>query len=334
MSSARQVVVAEYDEAWPARYEELRALLVATLGGAVVAIEHIGSTAVPGSAAKPIIDIDVAVADYSSAHELRGPLEAAGFRRTVEGDLPDRQFYVRDQGGRRSCHLSLTFLGGDTWLSHQALLARLRNDPDARREYADVKRRLAALNLTPEAYAEAKTEVIQRLLGHGWRKSLPRSPLVSRRVLVVAGFVLVVLLAGIGLSYYTETSRGGDGLPDHRSVRAADLAGHPEATLFYPGSKLVSTVRSDQSSDPGNPTSGPAKIDTLLSVAAAPDTVTSWYDRELAARGWRAVAAAPAIAPPPGEFSVEWRRGRREFFELTLHPDHTYRVAYLVGTGR
>lgn len=335
MNTERQVVVADYDDAWPVQYEELRTLLAATLGDAVVAIEHVGSTAVHGLAARPIIDIDVAVADYSSAHELRGPLEAAGFQRALNGDFPDRQFYVREEDGRRTSHLSLTFLGGETWLSHQALLTRLRTDPDARREYADVKRRLAALNLAPEAYTTAQTEVIERLAGQGWRKGLARPPLVPRPLLVVAGIVLFVLLAGTaGLSYYTETSSGADGLPDHRAVRSADLARHSEATLFYPGSVVVSTSRSDQSSDPSNPTSGPARIETMLSVAAATDTVEFWYYDELAARGWGKTAAAATIGPAPGEVNVEWRRGRREFFELTLSADHTYRVVYLVGTGR
>ena len=345
MNTARQVVVADYDDAWPVQYEELRTLLAATLGDAVVAIEHVGSTAVPGLAAKPIIDIDVAVADYSSAHELRGPLEAAGFQRAVNGDFPDRQFYVREEDGRRTSHLSLTFLGGETWLSHQALLTRLRTDPDARREYAELKRRLATLNPTPEAYTDAKTEVIERLAGHGWRKGLPRPPLVSRRLLLAGSLGLLLVAGGIGgVAYYSETSRGADGLPDHRAVRAADLAGRPEAELFYPGSTVVNTARSDQSSDPTNLGAGPAKIDTLLVAQVTPDVVETWYGGALTQRGW---SLSPNISGAAnGEIDMQWRRGPREFFNVTLNLDRTtlgnvnvgpgliYRVVYLVGTGR
>ena len=73
-------MVVDYDPTWPDRFDSIRRLIAETLGRAAVAIEHVGSTAVPGLAAKPIIDVDVAVTDYSSAHELRGALESAGFR--------------------------------------------------------------------------------------------------------------------------------------------------------------------------------------------------------------------------------------------------------------
>ena len=340
------VVVVDYDPAWPGRYDALRRLLVEALGDAAVAIEHVGSTAVPGLAAKPIIDVDVALADYSSAHELREALEAAGFRRALCGDLADRQCYVRDEAGRRTCHLSLTFLDSETWLSHRALRDRLLTDPDAMAEYGDLKRRLAAQQLDPEVYKEAKTELTQRLQGTAWRKPPPRQPVISRRLLL-GGFALLALAGGaVGVAYYSETSRGSDGLPDHRPVRAADLASRPEAKLFFPGSTLVASARSDQGADPNNPASAPAKIDTLLATAASPAAVRAWYAERLAAGGWQAAPSNPTGEPAAGEEDLEWRRGLREFFDLKLNLDKAapggvdggvsgllYRVIYLVGTG-
>ena len=341
------VVVAGYDPAWPERFDALRRLLAETLGDAAVAIEHVGSTAVPGLAAKPIIDIDVALADYSSAHELRTALEAAGFRRTLAGDLPDRQFYVRDEDGRRTCHLSLTYLKSETWLSHRALLDRLLADPEARQDYGDLKERLATEHDDAEAYTNAKSVVIQRLIGTDWRKALPRQPVVSRRLLLVGGLGLLVLAGGAsGLAYYSETSRGPDGLPDHRPIRAADLAARPEAKLFFPSSAAVASSSSDQSSDPSNPAAGPAKIDTLLATTAAPTAVRAWYAERLAAAGWQPAPTNPGGDLGSGETDLEWRRGSREFFDLKLNLDRTsldslaggttgllYRVVYLVGTG-
>jgi GrpB-like predicted nucleotidyltransferase (UPF0157 family) len=339
------VAVVDYDATWPERFNALRRLLEETLGGAAVAIEHVGSTAVPGMPARPIIDVDVALADYSSAHELREPLEATGFRRTLAGDFPDRQFYVLDEDGRRACHLSLTYRGSETWLSHQALRDRLLADPEARREYGDLKQRLAAQQLDPEVYTEAKTDVMQRLLGHGWRPPPPRAP-ISRRLLLAGGIGVALVIATAGVAYYAETSRGPDGLPDHRAVRAADLASRPEAQLVYPGSTVVESAQSDQSADPNNPASTPAKIDTLLATAATAAEVQAWYAQRLSAGGWRAGPSSSGEAPT-GEVDLEWRRGAREFFDLRLYLDRSalgstgsgvggllYRVDYLVGAGR
>ena len=338
------VVVVDYETAWPERFDAIRRLLVETLGDAAVAIEHVGSTSVPGMAARPIIDVDVALADYSSAHELRPALEAAGFRRSLAGDLADRQFYIRDESGRRS-HLSLTYLDSETWLSHQALRDRLLADPEARREYSELKKRLAAGHADAGAYTVAKTEVIQRLAGQGWRKRPPAQPLISRRRLLVGGVALLALVGvGVGVAYYSENSRGADGLPDHRPIRAADLATRPEAKLFYPGSTLVQSIRVDQSADPNNPASMPAKIDTLLATAGQPEVLQEWYGQNLPAAGWR---AAPSVGGATGEVDLEWRRGAREFFVLKVYVERAalggvgegvsgllYRVEYLVGTGR
>jgi GrpB-like predicted nucleotidyltransferase (UPF0157 family) len=339
------VVVVDYDPSWPERFDALRRLLEETLGGAAVAIEHVGSTSVPELPAKPIIDVDVALADYSNAHELRRPLEVAGFRRTLAGDLGDRQFYIRDEGGRRS-HLSLTYLGSETWLSHRALRDRLRADPEARREYGDAKKRLAAQGLDAEAYTEAKTAVIQGLVGHGWRPRPPRPRLISRRLLLAGGLAIALVVATAGVAYYAETSRGPDGLPNHRAVRAADLASRPEAHLFYPGSAVVESAFADQSPDPGNPASGPAKVETVLATSASVADVQAWYSERLKAAGWRSTPSS-AVGAPAGEVDIEWRRGSREFFDLRLDLDRAapgsagsavggllYRVDYLVGSGR
>ena len=96
------VEVVDYDPAWPGRFAALRQLVVDTLGDAAVATEHVGSTSIPGLAAKPIIAMDLALAHYSSAHELRPSLHAAGFPHPMHCHFAAPRFPGRRADGRRS----------------------------------------------------------------------------------------------------------------------------------------------------------------------------------------------------------------------------------------
>jgi GrpB-like predicted nucleotidyltransferase (UPF0157 family) len=79
------VVVVDYDPAWPATFARLRERVVEVLGPLAVAVEHVGSTAVPGLAAKPIVDLDVVIADRGDLPEVVRRLRPLGYRH--EGDL-------------------------------------------------------------------------------------------------------------------------------------------------------------------------------------------------------------------------------------------------------
>jgi GrpB-like predicted nucleotidyltransferase (UPF0157 family) len=82
---ADSVVIVDYDPSWPSTFEQLRDRLAATLGRLAVAIEHVGSTAVPGLAAKPIIDLDVVIADRGDLPAVIQRLRPLGYQ--LEGDL-------------------------------------------------------------------------------------------------------------------------------------------------------------------------------------------------------------------------------------------------------
>jgi len=91
------IAIAAYDRAWPGRYEEMRARLEEALGPVAVRIEHVGSTAIPGLAAKPVIDIQVSVADVDDEDAFKAPIEGLGFLlRWVE---PGHRFGHRPQAG-------------------------------------------------------------------------------------------------------------------------------------------------------------------------------------------------------------------------------------------
>jgi GrpB-like predicted nucleotidyltransferase (UPF0157 family) len=164
------IVVVEYDPEWPAEFERERAAVAAVLGDRAIAIEHIGSTAVPGLAAKPLIDLMAGLADFEQAPACLELLEAAGHERALEGDFPGRRFLIRP-----ARHLSLTPHEGDYWRDQLAFRNALRADPELARAYGELKAQLAEIHDDPEDYTRAKTDFVVaalRAVGHrprsGW----------------------------------------------------------------------------------------------------------------------------------------------------------------------
>jgi GrpB-like predicted nucleotidyltransferase (UPF0157 family) len=152
----RELVVVDYDPQWPVQYAGHEERIVEAVGPDA-RVEHIGSTAVPGLAAKPIIDVLLVVPDITAEEDYLDPLLAAGY-----------QLRVREPGHRmvrtpdRDVHVHI--LEPDAPEADDYLLLRdhLRVDEADRKLYADTKRELAAGDWSDmNAYAEAKTEVIQ-----------------------------------------------------------------------------------------------------------------------------------------------------------------------------
>lgn len=152
------IVVVEYQSVWPRMFREIGERLRRELGDTALRIDHVGSTAVPGLDAKPIIDIQVSVASFEPLHAYRAPLERAGFvHRADNPELTKR--YFRERGGHRRTHVHVRRAG--SFSEQFALLFReyLRGHPGRSREYAAVKHSLAAQFSLPEQrqqYVEAK----------------------------------------------------------------------------------------------------------------------------------------------------------------------------------
>lgn len=137
-----QVIIAPYDPAWPVRFRELATGLRTALGSTALRIDHIGSTAIPGLAAKSIVDIQIAVVSFEPFDAIRLPLEALGYiYRADNSDLTKR--YFREQPGTTRTHIHVRKLG--SWSEQYALLFRdyVRAHPAVAAEYANVKHRLA-----------------------------------------------------------------------------------------------------------------------------------------------------------------------------------------------
>ena len=160
----RTVDLVEYSEDWPRQFERERAALADALGPTALAIEHIGSTAVPGMIAKPTIDIAVGVANIDDLPPHRSALEALGYEWRT-GFHADHVFLRKIVGDERTHHLHVIVWPSaefDQWILFRD---HLRTSPAAATEYAAVKRELAARFYSDRgAYVEAKSEVVRRLL--------------------------------------------------------------------------------------------------------------------------------------------------------------------------
>jgi GrpB-like predicted nucleotidyltransferase (UPF0157 family) len=160
----RAIEIAAYDPAWPRLFAELGRDLRGVLGEVALRIDHIGSTAVPRLAAKPVIDIQVSVASFDPLEAFKGPLQALGF--VYRADNPERtKRYFREPPGRRRTHLHVRRAG--SFSEQWALLFRdyLRAHRDAAVEYEAVKRRLAIrFRDDRHAYTDAKGPFVWELI--------------------------------------------------------------------------------------------------------------------------------------------------------------------------
>jgi GrpB-like predicted nucleotidyltransferase (UPF0157 family) len=142
----KAVVVVPYDVEWPARFAELETRVRAALGARVLELTHVGSTSVPGLAAKPIIDADLTVADSADEAAYVPDLEAAGFvLRVREPDWEEhRMFTVPD----RSVNLHVFSPGATEPRRHVLFREWLRTQADDRDVYAATKTELATAGFT------------------------------------------------------------------------------------------------------------------------------------------------------------------------------------------
>jgi GrpB-like predicted nucleotidyltransferase (UPF0157 family) len=154
-----------YDPAWPAAFERERVALEASIGPWVVGgIHHVGSTAVPGLEAKPIVDILVGVEDLGSSRECFEPLAALEYLYAPYRS-DEMHWFCKPHPDRRTHHLHLAPLTGRRYADELAFRDRLRADPATAERYAKLKRELAdRFPEDREAYTEAKTDFIRAAL--------------------------------------------------------------------------------------------------------------------------------------------------------------------------
>jgi GrpB-like predicted nucleotidyltransferase (UPF0157 family) len=156
----KRVNVVPYDAAWPRLFEEEADRIRASVGGPLRVIEHVGSTAVPGLPAKPIIDIAVSVESFDELDV--GALEALGYRYVpaFEDELPDRRYFTRG-----NYHVHVYEQEHEEFMDYLRFRDYLRTHPEDARAYGELKLRLATEDPeNRESYQLAKAPFVERLV--------------------------------------------------------------------------------------------------------------------------------------------------------------------------
>jgi GrpB-like predicted nucleotidyltransferase (UPF0157 family) len=172
---AGSIVVSDYDPDWPTLFEQERTRIKNALGPVALAIEHVGSTAVPGLPSKPIIDLLVGVPSLEEANErCIEPIEALGYNYIPEyaSWLPRELFFRRGPPGPWTHHVHLMEPFHSRWEALLVFRDYLRAHPEAARAYADIKRALAASSKDNiEAYRNGKNTFVEETTAkaRAWR---------------------------------------------------------------------------------------------------------------------------------------------------------------------
>jgi GrpB-like predicted nucleotidyltransferase (UPF0157 family) len=164
-----RITIEDYDSLWPQRFETLRSPIAATLGDLAALIEHIGSTAVPGLAAKPIIDIDVRLRAATDLPLAISRLASSGYEHRGDLGVPGREAF-RPPADDFPHHLYVCPPDSQQYRRHIAFRDYLRNHPEDASSYGALKRILVGkLGDQRNEYTEAKGEFIANIL----RRALP-----------------------------------------------------------------------------------------------------------------------------------------------------------------
>jgi GrpB-like predicted nucleotidyltransferase (UPF0157 family) len=154
----------DYSPTWPSEFEQEAARLQALLDDDLITIHHVGSTSVPGLAAKPIIDLLPIVRDIAQIDVCTPMLEAAGYKAWGEYGLPGRRFFTKDRGAYRTHNVHIYQTGDPDIERHVAFCTFLRSHAKIRDEYAALKRQVYACHPADiEAYNDGKNDWIKSL---------------------------------------------------------------------------------------------------------------------------------------------------------------------------
>ena len=158
-----KINIVAYDSSWPSKFEMHAGIIAAALGEVALRVEHIGSTSVPGLAAKPIVDILVVVEDSADESAYLPQLEAAGYELRVRE--PEWHEHRMFRTPAKDVHVHIYSAGCPEIQRNLIFRDRLRTNVDDRRRYENTKRELATKDWSDmNDYAAAKTDVIESII--------------------------------------------------------------------------------------------------------------------------------------------------------------------------
>jgi GrpB-like predicted nucleotidyltransferase (UPF0157 family) len=173
---SRKIEVVPHRPEWAHKYALEATLLHAIFGDLILSIHHIGSTAIPGILAKPVIDIMIVAADLDGVDALNPAMISAGYEPMGEFGIHNRRYFKKNTDGVRSHHVHAYLKGTPNILEQLNFRDYLRTHPDEAQAYSQLKEKLAEqYRYDSENYTESKTDFVQRVnrLAAAWRKANP-----------------------------------------------------------------------------------------------------------------------------------------------------------------
>jgi GrpB-like predicted nucleotidyltransferase (UPF0157 family) len=176
------IVIVPYDPAWAEQYAEEACEVREALGDLVVRIDHVGSTSVPGLAAKPVIDIQLSVGSLQPLSRIRDLLAHIGYTHAPDPDEAFERVYPlfrKPANWPSTHHLHACTAGSEQERRHIAFRDYLRDHPETAAEYVDLKRRLATSHdgtttESRERYAMSKSWFVETTLKRAYESGYPK----------------------------------------------------------------------------------------------------------------------------------------------------------------
>ena len=164
MKNQRRILVVDYDPTWPVTFAALRAPISEVLRDIASNVEHVGSTSVPGLAAKPIVDIDVVVPSRAEIPAAIAKLASLGYVHRGDLGIPEREAF--DSPAHLPTHnLYVCVQGGAALANHLTIRDHLRRNSNAATAYGQLKKQLAdQFSTDMESYGAGKTAFLLEVL--------------------------------------------------------------------------------------------------------------------------------------------------------------------------